>query len=102
MLPHSSMPPMPPRVAAVLVFLSLSVACGKSSQQAAGPAASGPPPAGVGMITLAPKTVDDTSEFIATLRSLRSTTVQPQGEGIVTRIFVKAGDHVRAGAPLVQ
>lgn len=54
------------------------------------------------MITLAPKAVDDSSEFIATLRSLRSTTVQPQGEGIVTKIFVKAGDRVRAGAPLVQ
>ena len=54
------------------------------------------------MVTLAPTAVHDTSDFIATLRSLRSTTVQPQGEGIVTRIFVKAGDHVRAGAPLVQ
>ena len=102
MLPYSSVQPLPPRLAAVLLVLSLSVACGKSGQDAPGPAASGPPPAGVGIITLAPKAVDDTSEYIATLRSLRSTTVQPQGEGIISRIFVKAGDHVRAGAPLVQ
>ena len=33
------------------------------------------------MLTLAPKPVAETSDFIATLRSLRSTTVQPQGEG---------------------
>ena len=36
------------------------------------------------------------------VRSLRSTTVQPEVEGIVTQIFVKSGDHVRAGTPLVQ
>ena len=49
------------------------------------------------IVTLAPKPIAETSEFIATLRSLRSTTVQPEVEGIVTRIFVKAGDRVRAG-----
>ena len=36
------------------------------------------------------------------MRSLHSTTVQPQVDGRVTRIFVKSGDVVRAGAPLVQ
>ena len=102
MLPHSSAHPFPPRVAAVLLVLALSAACGKPSDTAPAAGAGAPPPAGVGIITLAPKAVDDTSDFIATLRSLRSTTVQPQGEGIVTRIFVKAGDRVRAGAPLVQ
>jgi RND family efflux transporter MFP subunit len=33
---------------------------------------------------------------------LHSTTIQPQVEGRVTRIFVKSGDAVRAGAPLLQ
>ena len=49
-----------------------------------------------------PTPIEDASEFIATLRSLRSTTVQPEVEGIITRIFVKAGDRVKAGTPLVQ
>jgi len=102
MLSHFSVQLFPSRVVAVLMVLSCSVACGRTGQPAPAPEASGPPPAGVGMITLAPKAVDDSSEFIATLRSLRSTTVQPQGEGIVTRVFVKAGDHVRAGTPIVQ
>lgn len=53
-------------------------------------------------MTLAEKPVEQASEFIATVRSLNSTTVQPEVEGLVTRIFVKAGDRVRAGAPLVQ
>ena len=35
-------------------------------------------------------------------RSLRSTTVQPQVEGFVRQILVRAGDRVRAGQPLVQ
>jgi RND family efflux transporter MFP subunit len=46
--------------------------------------------------------IEDASEFIATLRSRRSTTVQPEVEGQITRIFVKSGDVVKAGAPLVQ
>ena len=53
-------------------------------------------------MTLEQKPIEQTSEFIATVRSLRSTTVQPEVDGLVTRIFVKSGDHVRAGAPLVQ
>ncbi len=57
---------------------------------------------GVATTVLATKPVQQTSEFIATVRSLRSSTVQPEVEGVVTRIFVKSGDHVRAGAPLVQ
>ena len=65
-------------------------------------AAQAPPPSAVKIVTLEPKPVEQASEFIATVRSLRSTTVQPEAEGLVTRIFVKSGDHVRAGAPLVQ
>ena len=53
-------------------------------------------------ITLAPKPVAQASEFVATIRSLRSTTIQPQVEGLVRQIFVKAGDRVSAGQPLVQ
>lgn len=42
------------------------------------------------------------TEYVATIRSLRSTTVQPQVEGIVREIFVRAGDRVGAGRPLIQ
>lgn len=77
-------------------------ACGGSDSPAAQGQQSGPPPAGVKILTLEQKPIEQSSEFIATLRSLRSTTVQPEVEGLITRIFVKSGDRVRAGTPLVQ
>jgi RND family efflux transporter MFP subunit len=53
-------------------------------------------------MTLVEKPIARTSEFVATVRSLRSTTIQPQAEGFITRIHVRAGDRVRAGQPLMQ
>src|SRR5215468_8719673 len=65
-------------------------------------AQSGPPPAGVHIVTLAPRPIEEASEYIATLRSQHSTTVQPEVEGLITQIFVKAGDRVKIGTPLIQ
>jgi RND family efflux transporter MFP subunit len=65
-------------------------------------AGAGPPPSAVKTVVLEPVPIEETSDFIATLRSLRSTTVQPEVEGFITRIFVKAGQRVSSGAPLVQ
>src|SRR5688572_5983962 len=82
--------------------LLLSAACRGKEGPAGGAASQAPPPTTVKIETLEQKPIEQTSEFIATVRSLRSTTVQPEVDGLVTRIFVKSGDHVRAGAPLVQ
>ena len=49
-----------------------------------------------------PKPIEDASEYVATLRSLNATAIQPQVDGQVTQVFVKSGDRVRQGAPLVQ
>lgn len=57
---------------------------------------------GVSTLTLQKKPLPQSSDFIATIRSIRSSTVQPEVEGVVTRIFVKSGDRVGLGAPLVQ
>jgi RND family efflux transporter MFP subunit len=103
MLLQHDINPLLPRAVMLAVLLSTSVvACGRPSGQSQGPPQGGPPPAGVAIVPLATKPIPETSDFIATVRSLRSTTVQPEGEGIVTKIFVKAGDHVNPGAPLVQ
>ena len=53
-------------------------------------------------VVLEPTPIAQSSEFVATIRSLNSTTVQPQVEGIVRQVFVRAGDRVSAGAPLIQ
>ena len=86
----------------IVLFVSalLSVACGESQQTGGPPAV--PPPTEVQAITLEAKPLPQSSEFVATIRSLRSTTVQPQVEGTVREIFVTAGERVRPGQPLMQ
>jgi RND family efflux transporter MFP subunit len=53
-------------------------------------------------VMLEPRALPQTSEYVATIRSLRSTTLQPQVEGFVRQIFVQAGDRVTAGQPVIQ
>jgi RND family efflux transporter MFP subunit len=89
----------------VLFLALMPVACGGGNGAQAPGGAGGRgafPPTDVKVVALAPKPVPQASEFVATIRSLRSTTIQPQVEGLVTQIFVKAGDRVRAGQPLLQ
>lgn len=88
------------RAAAIAAALAFTAACsgGDAPSQAQG----APPPSAVKMLTLEARPVAQASDFIATLRSLQSTSVQPEVSGAVTRIFVKAGDRVRAGSPLLQ
>jgi len=59
-----------------------------------------PTPVAIAPARLSP--VDDASEYVATLKSLRSTTVQPQVDGQITRIEVVSGQRVAQGAPLMQ
>jgi RND family efflux transporter MFP subunit len=88
------------RIAIIIGILAFTAAaCGRGDAQAGRGAM---PPADVKTITLAAKPVPRTSEFVAVIRSLRSTTIQPQVEGFIRRIFVKSGERVRAGQPLVQ
>src|SRR6185503_15041876 len=84
--------------AGALTLMAAAAACGGGKP--AGPAAF--PPMPVEAITLAERPVEQTTEFVATVRSRRSTIVQPQVEGFVTRIQARAGDRVRAGAPIMQ
>jgi len=85
-----------------VVVLAGAAACGGTGPAAQGPGAGGPPPAGVKIVTLEQKPIEQASEFIATVQSRRSSTIQPEVDGVVTRILVKSGDRVRLGTPLVQ
>jgi RND family efflux transporter MFP subunit len=85
-----------------MLCLAFAVGCGRTTPEGGPGGAGAMPPADVKMVTLSPKPVPRTSEFVASIRSLASTTVQPQVEGIVTRVLVRSGDRVRAGQPLVQ
>ena len=56
----------------------------------------------VEIATLETATIEDSSVFVANLESRQSVTLLPQIQGRVSRIFVKPGDEVKAGAPIVQ
>jgi RND family efflux transporter MFP subunit len=60
------------------------------------------PPTPVALAPARATSIEDTTEYVATLKSLRSTTIQPQTDGQITQIFVKSGDRVPDGAPLFQ
>jgi RND family efflux transporter MFP subunit len=89
------------RLSLVGVFTLAVLALASCSSSAAQPAGA---PAGVpvGVEVAVARPVPDTTEYIATLRSRRSIAVQPQVDGHVTRIFVKSGDRVEAGRPIMQ
>jgi RND family efflux transporter MFP subunit len=92
-------------VALILSLLALA-ACNRGAPGAGGPAQQGrggaPPAAGVTIVTLKEAPIELSSDFISTVRSLNSTTIQPQVDGRVSKIYVKSGDTVRVGTPLVQ
>jgi RND family efflux transporter MFP subunit len=85
-----------------LLFTGCGGNNGGGAQAQAGGGRGAPPAATVTIVTLEQKPIERASELIATIRSLHSATIQPQVEGHVTKIFVKSGDRVREGAPLVQ
>ena len=87
------------RFAPALPILALTAACG-SGQPPAAPQA--PPPTLVELAAARPAPIEDATEYVATLRSMRSTPIQPQVDGQITQILVKSGDRVKAGDPLIQ
>lgn len=92
------------RAQAALAAAMCVLAAGCSDRDAAGQGAGAGgsrPATSVEVVTLAPRPVERTTEFIGTVRSRRSTTIQPQAEGFLTRIAVRSGDDVRPGALLM-
>jgi RND family efflux transporter MFP subunit len=47
-------------------------------------------------------TVNDSTEYVATLKSRDSAVIMPQVEGPITQIFVRSGDRVSPGSPILQ
>jgi RND family efflux transporter MFP subunit len=86
-------------MAATVMLAAISTAACNRGGAAAPPAF---PPTPVDVAPAQMKPVEDATEYVATLKSLRSTTVQPQTDGQITEIRVKSGDRVRAGAALMQ
>ena len=73
-------------------------ACHKDDSAAQGVAERTP----VQIAIVADAEVSESSEYIATLKSRRSMTLQPQIDGQVTQILVHSGEHVTQGQALMQ
>jgi RND family efflux transporter MFP subunit len=85
-------------LSALPAALLLTAACGNGkAAKAAAPQAMP-----VKVRTAVAEKVDDTTEYVATLKSRDSAVVMPQVEGIITQIFVHSGEHVADGAPMMQ
>ena len=81
-----------------LLAFTVFISSGCTSTEAK-PAASQAMPVKVQTISLSPVARQD--EYVATVKSRRSASIQPQVDGSLTRILVKSGDHVRAGQVLM-
>ncbi len=80
-----------------VLFISLvTTGCSKTEAKQAAPQAM---PVKTKVIDMA--AVPRTDEYVATIKSRRSASIQPQVDGSLTRILVKSGDHVKAGQVLM-
>jgi len=86
---------MPPVLLAALLF---ATACGNNKEAKA----AAPQAMPVKVQTAKAQKVDDTTDYVATLKSRDSAVVMPQVEGIITQIFVHSGERVASGTPMVQ
>jgi RND family efflux transporter MFP subunit len=82
------------------VLLGLAVTgCEKKPAAVAGAGMQAMP---VQTVTVALQPVPQSSEYVATIKSRRSATMQPQVDGRLTGIQVRSGDHVKAGQTLMK
>ena len=89
-------------IVALAVALSFTAAgCGKTS--AGDPKAGGGPQAMPVQVKIAKaESVPETSQYLSILKSRHSANINPQVEGYITKIYVRSGDRVTPGTPLIQ
>jgi RND family efflux transporter MFP subunit len=85
-------------LALIPLAFAVLLSSGCNTTQAKQPAAQ-PLPVKTQAISLSPVPRED--EYVATIKSRRSASIQPQVDGSLTRILVKSGDHVHAGQMLM-
>jgi RND family efflux transporter MFP subunit len=85
------------------VLLTLAVTgCEKKTQQQGPAAAAGAQAMPVKTVAVNLEPVAQSSEYMATIKSRRSATLQPQVDGRLTQIRVRSGDHVKAGQEIMS
>jgi RND family efflux transporter MFP subunit len=91
------------RLESIALLLGLAV-CGCQQKAAPPPAAAaaGMHAMPVQTVAVAMAPVPQSSEYVATIKSRRSATLQPQVDGRLTGISVRSGDHVKAGQEVMS
>jgi RND family efflux transporter MFP subunit len=82
-----------------LLVIAVSTSCSKDSKANA-PAAPPALPVKVQTAQLVP--VNDTTDYVATLKSRDSAVIMPQVEGQITKIYAHSGDRVAEGTRLLE
>jgi len=90
------------RILPVIFLLFATVSCGGGDAAGGAGGGGGMPAMAVEIATLEAKPIEQTTEFVGTVKSRRSTDIQPQVEGFITRITAKPGQRVAAGALLME
>jgi RND family efflux transporter MFP subunit len=85
--------------AAALAIVAVTGGCQKGTNPAAAPAMQAMP---VQVRLVQSEQIADSSDYLVILKSRHSATINPQVEGQITKIFVKSGDRVKAGTPILQ
>jgi multidrug efflux pump subunit AcrA (membrane-fusion protein) len=83
---------------ALAIIGILLVSCSPNAPQSGG----GERAASVPIASVESGIVTDSSDYVANLQSRQSVTLQPRVDGYVQEIYVKAGDRVEAGAPILR
>ena len=92
---------VPVKTLAGVLAVSVAALAGGCKQAPAMPDAAPPAtPVQVQPVSLSPVPTSDT--YVATIKSRRSATLQPQVDGNLTKILVKSGDTVKSGQLLMQ
>src|SRR6202522_3325996 len=87
---------------AVALLLAAGFTLGCSSHATQSAQAGGPPGMPVKVQEAKAVPVNDSSEYVATVKSRDSAVIMPQVDGQVTQIFVHSGDRVEAGSPMME
>jgi RND family efflux transporter MFP subunit len=88
------------QIAVAAAAVMVVAGCKPQSQQQAPGAGMQAMPVAVQSVTLSP--VQQSTDYVATIKSRRSVILMPQVDGNLTQILVKSGDHVKAGQPLMM
>jgi RND family efflux transporter MFP subunit len=76
----------------------VSSGCKEPDAAAKGPAMQATP---VQTLSVSLEPVQQSSDYVATVKSRRSVTLMPQVDGNLTQLLVRSGDHVKAGQTLM-